>query len=932
MPRELALERLRRVHLFAVVQLAGIRLFWVAVLTALALVYLDVLFQFENLARFLLDLGLLALLLAAAWLTHRWHTRSASRERMLARMVEQGNPELHNDLVSAIDFGESLTGKDAVPVSRELMSRQIAVASAKVAGLQKLDALRPPSLKKESWALGGAVALAAGLVVAMPNVFRAVAPRYLDPFGDHPPYNQTQLKVDPAGTRVDFGENLKVTVTITGRRPRTVSLVLEDLKGKQLAEMPMFEAGADSWFQTIENVREDLVYLARIPRGRSHRYLLSVNEWPKIESVIVAYRYPEYTRLPSETRQLQEEGIKGYQDTRVTVTIAANKPLKGGMFTVCGTEHPFSPADARSVQATFQLSTNGTFSGFITDPGGNRGRDKLAGPVTIVPDEKPEVAIVDPGMDSYAIATARVPINIEARDDLGIARVEIVRSFNGSANFRKAAHVGDGREKFVNVIEELNLAELGVRPGDVLDYHATATDTNPSPPQTAASPSYRLAIISDDQYRELVQGVMTAEDLAEKYKEMLEKMEKLAEQQEALQKETSQLRDTLQEKGALSSEQMERLAKAEARQQDLARKTEQLRQELKEEVESPAIFDIEKDYKKALEKFADRLGQARDAMNKSEQSLDRSGNPSAGQQSLAEMNNSLQEQKRALENLGRNMDEFKEGIAQANQDIQNVADLLQDVERFKQLFKRQESLERHSRTYKETTEPEFEDRARMSELSEEQKSAQEDLEQLKKDLEEHAGKVEKNYPEVAGDARKIGEQIGKREIGKSMKAGSEQLGKGQGKGGYPDVSRAYQQMAEMIEFTAGMGGPAPDHCKVRLKIQMGMNLGKTFGQLSKGFMPGEGHGQGEGGSGMGTFGLYGSEPPKGRKPAKAGMGRRSSQSQTPEGQPDPVATSIEELTSSKDKDRKLDGGRTEHFVEEYRKLTEEYFRRLAEDE
>src|SRR5207247_9465187 len=106
-------------------KLVGIRSIWLGVLAGLALLYADLFFQFNDPSRLLLDLVFVATLIIVAVVTRRWLTRASDEERRVARLIEEGNPELHNDLVNAIDFEESLENDASRPVSKELMQQQI---------------------------------------------------------------------------------------------------------------------------------------------------------------------------------------------------------------------------------------------------------------------------------------------------------------------------------------------------------------------------------------------------------------------------------------------------------------------------------------------------------------------------------------------------------------------------------------------------------------------------------------------------------------------------------------------------------------------------------------------------------------------------------------------------------------------------------------
>src|SRR5439155_24362125 len=120
-----------------------------------------------------------------------------------------------------------------------------------------------------------------------------------------------------------------------GPKPTSVSLVLLDKERRELASIPMFDGDDTQSFQNVENVQDDLLYFVRIPGGPSKRYLLSVIKWPKIQSATVTYEYAAYTRLPAETRYLNERVIRGYRQTTATLTLWPNQPLKGRVLNSC---------------------------------------------------------------------------------------------------------------------------------------------------------------------------------------------------------------------------------------------------------------------------------------------------------------------------------------------------------------------------------------------------------------------------------------------------------------------------------------------------------------------------------------------------------------------------------------------------------------------
>ena len=173
-----------------------------------------------------------------------------------------------------------------------MMQEAIAAAAEHVLALPNHRSLRPDTFKRE----GIALVLVAIALVAMgaflPRVVFTILPRFAFPYADFPPYNATSITVEPAGAAVDYGESLRVAAQMKGPMPRNVSLVLRDLKGRELSESPMFDAGDGLFFQTIENIQDDIEYFVRIPRGRSKRFRVAVTKLPRIviQSKIVCRR------------------------------------------------------------------------------------------------------------------------------------------------------------------------------------------------------------------------------------------------------------------------------------------------------------------------------------------------------------------------------------------------------------------------------------------------------------------------------------------------------------------------------------------------------------------------------------------------------------------------------------------------------------------
>jgi len=926
-------------------QLAGVRGLWLGLTLLILLFYLDAVIHLGG--RLRLGLSMLVGLVVAgtALLTAWWLNRTICMEKMLARLIERDHPEIGNDLTNAIEFEERID-LPSETFSRVLMGQGIKRAMESFDLLEDLESLKPPTLRKEKIALASVLGVWLVSAVLFSGWVWAEVPRFAFPFGDYPPYSPTRFVVEPAGAVVDYGKNLTVYVATQGRVPKTVSLVVMDPSDGAVNRISMFQSQDGKFFQSIEDIRAPLVYWASIERGRSKYYRVTLCKDPRIEAVRVRYHYPGYARLAERTVLLSDDRseLKGYRDTEVTMTVASNRPLASGEVVIGASSYPCRSREDNTVEAVFPLKGEGEFSVAVTDVEGNTCTEPFAGAVTIVPDDRPLVSIVSPGMNSLATPTAQVPIVIEAHDDLGIEDVSLFRSLNESDDARKRLFLDGTPQTFVSVGETLDLADLGVRPGDVIDYYATATDSWPDAPQTAASAAFRLQIISEDEYAQMMRNQMTAKDLRLKYDNIISEMTALIEAQQQLERETTALLDAMTRNtdDSASAAMRAQLEELEGRQNELRKQTDALAQKLEGEADSAPVFDIEKDYKQFLSTFAQNLSQASGHMATSEQKMQEGAAENA--ERLACVSQAVVQQRKALEALGAQTEEMREKIRQANRDIERVIDLLADVERFKALYLAQQQVTRHTQTFRDVEDPDFDTKIRLKELGERETLIQEDLGDLAQQFRKHAEEIKAEYPVVAEDANRIADEIVARKITDLMGAGADCLNRGSGICGYPNVLAALKQMEEMIKFCESAGGRGCENCQLRLTIQMMLNPGNTLGQLAQGFGAGMGVGM-AGAFGSGAAGYAGGQSDLavfggdnfGQNVVRdssqiAGARRVEAQSVSEPSRRDALAGNIEELTPQSKRDAEFEVEGDSRMMSEYRPLIEAYFRRLAEEQ
>jgi hypothetical protein len=940
----LALYRRRQV-----MKLALIRGLWVGLILLLLLFYMDTVTPLRASQRLLFDGVVGAMALCVGLLTYLSHNLSQSKKRMLARLVENRHPELKNDLINALEFEEQLSHNRTGAASIGLMKLGIEWARESLSSFEDLEDLKPPSLRSESRCLGAITVAWIACALCLHTWFGSQIMRFVHPSGDHPPFSLTRLAVMPEGAVVDYGKDLTINVTATGELPEEVWLVVKDPQSGVENQVSMFSGGDPNLFhQTIEDIRSDMVYCARIEGSRSKYYPISLSNIPRIEMVEALYRYPTYSRLAERSTVLnpQDSELKGYKGTEVTLSIQSNRPLGGGVLRAGEETYACKPVSEHMVQVVFPLSASEPFTVSVTDTQGNVSTDPFAGTITLVPDGRPAVAIVSPGMQALAIPTAQIPIVVKAQDDLGIQGVSLFCSHNESDDTHCDLYDVNETQTYVQVVQTLDLADLGVYPGDTINYYATATDAWPTAPQTVASEPYTIQIISEEEYTAMQQQEMTAKDLRHKYETILGQIDALIKDQQDLHDQIESLEQQLETAADpnAAAAVREQLATLADQQDQLTHKTEEMAAKLQSESETPPVFDIEEDYKKALAQIADQARKAAEHMAQSASSM-KEGAKTPGQSSSA-MAQAGQSQEKALEELGEQTQAMRDTVRQANNEIEQLMQIMADVEIFKQIYMAQKHLARQVKSFSDTEAHDFDSKIRLKEMAERQAAIKDTLELLVRDLPIHGEAIKQDYPKVTADAQKIADEITERKIPEIMAAGASFLNQGDGIQAYPQVNEALKQLEAMISLCESAGGSACKQCEFRLQIKMMLNPGSTMNQLSKGLNPGMGMGMGtvgalgRGSSGFGggqsqiaMFGndTFGKNQMTDSLMAASSGSREDMEAGSLPDVPNPLAGNVEALTPQAKRDMEIEMKGQNRTMTEYRPLIEAYFRRLAEE-
>jgi hypothetical protein len=811
---------------------------------------------------------------AVALLTSGIHTAwRQGRLGALARRLDSTGPS-RGEILAGVDLACAPPSKAAVNALTHGLAR-IAVEQAAQVAQQIPDEIAVPArpVGQAFGVLAGAL-LACGLVaLTAPRMVGTEWNRFLDPFGDHPPYTAVEFHVMPGDAQVLYGRGTEIAVEVAGDDVQRVELVLQTEGAKTPETLPMFldpggkrdgEASSDPkpvWKASVANVTQAMTYHVRSGHARSRHYRLTVVTVPRLESVRFEITPPAYTQRPPYRGPLPSQGIAGLPGTAVRFWGKSNRPLSGGEAQVTSSETKTiamvpGDVDPTEVSGSFAITAAGKLSFVVVDREGQKSEERFTAPITLLKDERPSIRLAQPREISFATPSASLPVVISAEDDFGIAKVQIYRSLNDSRYSPAEVEVASPPPTRWQTQIMLPFSSYGLVPGDVVKLFARVEDNRPDSPQGAESEIATVRIIAEEEFERLVRRQEGVEQLQAKYQQARRRVEQVAGELETLQEQLQEKADRGEEISAEDRERLERLAK---RMEDEAEALETLRKK------NELPYELDRELAKELEPLADKLREMAQELRK------RSGQEEQTTEQLAQALSEMQDQ------LQQERQEFDDNVTEPLELLAGVLELMQDQARFTELYRQQESLaERLASLRKRDGEDNPPMQRRMRDLEAEQERIRNELADLLNDIESHAAQLpeREELEELREQAQDFCKACRASGAAESMRDAEMGLAEFSGPKGYDGAKDAQEKLEELLEKSDELQSGAGQGMQRSLsfKPSLGRAAMNTLEQLlaEAGLSPGQspgmsGLGGGRGGrsarrNSLDNVGLYGGTP------------------------------------------------------------------------
>ncbi len=456
------------------------------------------------------------LILCCAWYSWRtfWPLLSQPINPVFAaNAIEQSSPSLKNSLLNLL----LLRGH-----KRE-MSRQVyqAIESQAAQGLSQVrmeTVVDRSAILRLGYILVALTAVSVLYRVLSPKDLFSSAGRVLMPWSDIATPSRVSISnVTPGNTKTARGEQLKISAEIFGLEEDEPVKLLYSTADEQIVKQEIPMSAGESGIQFSckvpsrlgggdrRGVQQDFTYWIEAGDARSPRYNVQVFARPTLVVTRLRYDYPSYTGFPS--REVEHTGdIRAVEGTRVTVFAQANKPIKAAHvdFDADGRNDLLMNSKDQQASVTFPLGLredrrtplHRSYMLKYTTTDGNRNQLPPKYPIDVQPDYAPEIQLLLPEEPMLEVALNKeIEFELEARDpDFALSQVLLVGQVGEEQKLQEPLLAKFRTGKFVGKLRKTP-EEMGLKPGDVLEYWGAAADNRQPEPNLAYSAHRKIRVV-----------------------------------------------------------------------------------------------------------------------------------------------------------------------------------------------------------------------------------------------------------------------------------------------------------------------------------------------------------------------------------------------------------------------------------------------------
>lgn len=407
------------------------------------------------------------------WLLH------APDLRQLARLIEHAEPKLREDLLSAVELGQTKGEVFDSEQFRALLQDDVAGRMERM----EVSSLLPVKLVRRYIGYTLAVlCVVGGMVAATGWQFPTLLLRALWPSANLDRISRTKVQiVEPEGGNklVPQGDTVRVVVELGGERAQKASLITETAKdGWQAVDMEPL--GGARFAATVNVGRENVRYRIEAGDAVTRFYLLDARERPFIVAFEKTFHFPKYSLLADKTVTEPDGALIALDGTEVELTLKPNQPMKAAELRLEQGKRsvtiPLAKLEDGRLKAIVPLNASGTYRvHLVANETGFENKFSPENELRAEPDLVPTVELESPKHDLILPNNELLDLVGSASDDLGLEKVSQVVKVNDGP-WRETVISKEKLGQKQRIDYRWDLYEQKAKPGDLLVTKLVAVD------------------------------------------------------------------------------------------------------------------------------------------------------------------------------------------------------------------------------------------------------------------------------------------------------------------------------------------------------------------------------------------------------------------------------------------------------------------------
>lgn len=706
----------------------------------------------------------------------------------LAGRIGRHFPQIHDRLLNILQLNEEMSTGGSL-YSPELVDASFQDLGGEIRTLNFTDAVDSSPVKRSLKLFGACMTGSFLLLIASPAQFYGSMYRITHFKQDFIAPSEFVFEISPGDSEVVKGQPVDISVRVQSTTLASATTnqrhlrLFWRLEGTQNYESTELRADSTGTFRTsFQSIRGSTEYYAKISSAESQHYRLSVVDRPVFRSFQVRLEYPPYTKLPPRLQEEFSGDVTALAGTKVLVTGIASKDLQKGSI-VFGTGNPVPlTINNQKFSASFRLLTETNYHIEIADVEKLTNSDPVHYQLTIIPDEAPSIAILQPGRNVDLAGDKFLRLLINAKDDFGISSIRVgYRLIHSRYEQPWDAYkfvtvpLPSGVSTEVELPYTWDLSPLRLAPEDVVEYFGEAFDNDAvKGPKSTRTQLYLVRLPSvEEVFAELDKGhEASLEDL----KQSLQDARQLKDKIESINQDIKKNKE-------MDWQQQKKLEEMAKKYQELQKNLDNVQAKLDDMVQKMDQQQVLS--KETMEKYME-LQQMFEQLNSSElmQALKQM------QQAMQNLNKEQLQQ--ALQKLTFSEDRFRQSIERTIELLKRI----QIEQKLDEASKRAQELEQTQKDLNDQTAKAGNDEQTKKDLAKKQSDLAEKQRELEKESADVQKKMEEFFAEMPADKmQKFNADMQQQQLDKQMTRAGDQIQSGQ----MQQAQMTQQQLSQQLK-------------------------------------------------------------------------------------------------------------------------------------